>query len=288
MRTWNCVHGYAALILAAALIMTACGDAEGGPGGGGGDPPPPPPTDVIFTINRADYLGTAAQDFIFHVVDLSADPDSVKVGATDLDYGVDYTRDDDEITVTTGLNPTTLSDITVKVGEETGTLKGMFTYNDATKIKNKYEDLLTVIHRGLGALNTAGSGAYDNNMSDIRTDVQNLLPNLSLLSEEDFITYLEGSDQMPNDNGTWPEGINLAMQTILANYATILTDGLLSDPLKVDLKERLIRIYMNKTNPANDAALKTILGADIQTAATTSLSMLPPKGRLGAPGAGLA
>jgi hypothetical protein len=35
MRTWNCVPGYAALILAAAMIMTACGDAEGGPGGGG-------------------------------------------------------------------------------------------------------------------------------------------------------------------------------------------------------------------------------------------------------------
>jgi hypothetical protein len=37
MRTKNYLRALAGLILAAALIMTACGDAEGGPGGGGGD-----------------------------------------------------------------------------------------------------------------------------------------------------------------------------------------------------------------------------------------------------------
>jgi hypothetical protein len=39
MRIKKCVSGCAGLLLAAALVMTACGDAEGGPGGGGDDDP---------------------------------------------------------------------------------------------------------------------------------------------------------------------------------------------------------------------------------------------------------
>jgi hypothetical protein len=296
MRTWNCVHGYAALILAAALIMTACGDAESGPGGGGGgggsggvggDPPPPPPAAVSFTIVRADYLDTTTvQDFIFRVDGLTEDPTYVKVEGV----GVTPGRVGNKITLgsTSGLDANTLSDIEVEVDGETGTLKGMLTYDDATKNKDKYTDLLIVINRGLGALNTAGSPAYLG-MSDIRDDVIDELNDTNWTTlNDDVIELYFTSNNMPTYGQPWADGIDLAMQTILANYATILADGGLSGELQADLKARLIRIYMNKTNPNNDDALKTILGTDIQTADTTSLSMLPPKGRREAPGAGLA
>jgi hypothetical protein len=282
MRTWNCVHGYAALILAAALIMTACGDAEGGPGGGDDTPPPPPPTGVNFEIDRADYLATGAQDFIFKVQDLSADPASVKVGATSLTY----TRNGNKIIVTGGLNPNTLSDIEVKVGDETGTLKGMFTYGNTTPNRDKYTDLLTVISKGGYALYQAGNTNAYNTIAGIKTDVDNVFSTLASASENDIITGFAGN--MSNYAGSWTDGINLAMLTILDNFDQVNSNLSGSGITSEEFKTLLIRIYMNKTNPANDAAIKAKVEADIKTSDVDTLAMLPPKGRLGAPGAGLA
>jgi hypothetical protein len=292
MRTWNCVHGYAALILAAALIMTACGDAESGPGGGGGGgggDPPPPPSAVNFTIDRSEYVGVGGQDFVFHVTGLDVTPTHVKVNTNTV---TSYAISGDEITldIGEGLNAATLSDIEVKVGEETGTLKGMLTYADATKNENKYTDLLTAISKGAQALSTAGSPAYTTDIDNIRTDVNYVLytVGISTITPDAGIATYFTSNNMTNHGGTWANGIDLAM-TVILNNLTAITDLTLNGITFAAFKKYLIRIYMNKTlDTAADGLLKTILGTDVKTTDVTTLSLLPPKGRLGAPGAGLA
>jgi hypothetical protein len=269
MRTWNCVHGYAALILAAALIMTACGDAESGPGGGGGGGGS---ALLTFGINRAEYIATSTQDFIFTVDGLNANPSSVKVGAADLTW----TRSGNKITVTGGLSPTTLSTIDViDANGKTGTLKGMFTYDPATPNKDTYTDLLTVINNALLALTTHPD--YDTlEMGKIKTDVNTALNNTTIwnLPDDGIDTYFTVNN-MSTYNQSWANGIDTAMGFILNNYSTVQSSSI-SDSLKADLKARLIRIYMNKTNPANDAAIQAKVEADIKTSDVDSLSMLPP------------